>query len=143
VDVTDITWLDANGREMNDYSWNAHEERCLGMRLNGDAIDEADERGERVVGDTLMVMLNAHPTDVPFMLPHATANERWETLIDTAEPDGSPRRVLGNEAYMLKGRSVVVMRLSARAPHNRRKDDKVAALLGAPSMAAAGNDSGL
>ena len=129
ADVTDITWLDANGREMDDQSWNAHEVRCLGMRLNGDAIDEADERGERVVGDTLMVMLNAHATDVPFMLPGASANERWETLIDTAEPDGSPRRMCGSESYMLKGRSVAVLRLSARAPHDRRKEDKIAASL--------------
>jgi glycogen operon protein len=127
ADVTDITWLDANGREMDDHTWNAHEVRCLGMRLNGDAIDEADERGERVVGDTLMVMLNAHATDVPFMLPGATSNERWETLIDTAEPDGSPRRMCGSESYLLKGRSVAVLRLSARAPHNRRKEDKIAA----------------
>jgi glycogen operon protein len=126
---TDITWLDPNGREMHDETWNAHEVRCLGIRLNGDAIDEADERGERVVGDTLMVMLNAHPADVPFMLPQASPNERWETLIDTAEPDGNPRRMPGNEPYTLKGRSVVVMRLSARAPDNRRKDGRIAAAL--------------
>ena len=44
---------------MNDESWNAPDVRCLGVRLNGDAIDEADERGERIVGDTLLVMLNA------------------------------------------------------------------------------------
>ena len=69
------------------------------MRLNGDAIDEIDERGERVVGDTLMVMLNAHHADVPFVLRRPRRNERWETLLDTADPDGSPRRVRGSERY--------------------------------------------
>ena len=29
------------------------------MRLNGDAIDEVDERGERITGDTLVLLFNA------------------------------------------------------------------------------------
>jgi glycogen operon protein len=126
-DVTDITWLDPSGREMTDEMWNAHDVRCLGMRLNGDAIDEADERGERVVGDTLMVMLNAHAADVAFMLPPASPNERWETLVDTYDPQLPPRRMRGGERYTLKGRSVAVLRLSARVQPMRRLEDMVAA----------------
>ncbi len=34
------------GREMTDETWNSPDVRCLGVRLNGDAIDEVDERGE-------------------------------------------------------------------------------------------------
>ena len=45
-------------REMTDETWASHRRRCLGVRLNGDAIDEIDERGERVVDDTLLVLLN-------------------------------------------------------------------------------------
>ncbi len=122
ADVTDITWLDHTGREMTDETWNAHEVRCLGMRLNGDAIDEADERGERVVGDTLMVMLNSDPSDVPFMLPPTSPNERWEILLDTADGQPGSRRVSGAEPYALRGRSVAIFRLSARVEHNRRKE---------------------
>ena len=44
---------------MTDETWNSPDVRCLGVRLNGDAIDEVDERGERIVGDTLLIMLNA------------------------------------------------------------------------------------
>ena len=47
ADVQDIAWLDASGREMTDEVWNSPDVRCLGVRLNGDAIDELDERGER------------------------------------------------------------------------------------------------
>ena len=46
-------------REMTDETWNSPDVRCLGVRLNGDAIEEVDERGERIVGDTLLLMLNA------------------------------------------------------------------------------------
>ena len=128
AEVTDITWLDPSGREMNDRTWNSHDVRCLGMRLNGDAIDEADERGERVVGDTLMVMLNAHPIDVPFVLPSTRPNERWETLVDTADPLRGRRRLVGGELYNLEARSVAVLRLSARAAHNRRAEDLASVL---------------
>ncbi len=38
---------------MTDETWNSPDVRCVGVRLNGDAIDEIDERGERIVGDTL------------------------------------------------------------------------------------------
>jgi glycogen operon protein len=96
------------------------------MRLNGDAIDEADERGARVVGDTLMVMLNAHSTEVPFQLPTTNASERWETLIDTAYPQRTTRRLRGAERYELKARSVAVLRLTSRVLQNRRKEDRTA-----------------
>ena len=59
ADVKDIAWLDPTGREMTDETWNSPDVRCLGVRLNGDAIDEVDERGERIVGDTLLLLLNA------------------------------------------------------------------------------------
>ena len=64
---------------MTDDAWNSPETHCLGMRLNGDAIDDADEHGERVVGDTLVVMMNGSDNLVPFMLP---STERQRTLGD-------------------------------------------------------------
>src|SRR5678816_192013 len=69
ADVLDIAWLDPSGREMTDETWNSPDVRCLGVRLNGDAIDEMDERGDRIVGETLVIMLNAGEDTVPFSLP--------------------------------------------------------------------------
>ncbi len=110
-DVLDITWLDASGREMADDTWSSPGVRCLGVRLNGDAIDELDERGERIVGATLVVLLNAGVDPIPFVLPSTAATERWETLLDTADP-WQPARVLrGRERYQLQSRSMAVLRL--------------------------------
>ena len=86
ADVLDIAWIDPSGREMTDETWNSPDVRCLGVRLNGDAIDEIDERGQRIVGETLVIMLNAGEETVPFSLPETGPTERWETLIDTADP---------------------------------------------------------
>jgi glycogen operon protein len=111
-DVTDIAWIDPSGREMTDEAWAASDGRCLGMRLNGDAIAEIDERGERVVGDTLVVLINGGPDAVRFTLPALAATERWETLVDTADPWLTPHQIRGGDAYHLQGRSVAVLKLS-------------------------------
>jgi glycogen operon protein len=110
-DVLDITWLDPSGREMADDTWNSPGVRCLGVRLNGDAIDEIDERGERIVGATLVMLLNAGDKAIPFVLPATAPTERWMTLLDTADPWQPPRTLRGAERYQLQSRSMAVLRL--------------------------------
>ena len=92
-DVLDITWLDASGIEMADNTWNSPGVRCLGVRLNGDAINESDERGERIVGATLVMLLNAGDEADP--VP-AAANGRGGALGDApryGRPVGTAPRV--------------------------------------------------
>ena len=125
VDSTDITWLHPSGAEMTDADWNSPDMRCLGMRLNGDAIDEADEQGQRVIGDTVVVMLNGSDAAAAFMLPATDDSERWETLIDTWDPWRPAKRLPGGSAYELQPRSVAVLKLSGRAEPARRSADVI------------------
>ena len=81
------------------------------MRLNGDAIDEADERGERVVGDTLLVIFNAGDDGEPFVLPRRRRREWWETLLDTADPWIRHEDCEQGDRYELQARSMAVLRL--------------------------------
>jgi isoamylase len=114
AEVLDIAWLDPSGREMKDDTWNSPDVRCLGVRLNGDAIDELDERGERVVGDTLLLLLNGGPEPVAFVLPPTSPLERWQTLMDTAEPTQSPRRMRAGDRYQLRAQSMAALKLHVR-----------------------------
>jgi len=123
ADVLDIAWLDPSGREMTDQTWSAPEVRCLGVRLNGDAIDEVDERGARIVGDTLLLMLNAGEQPIAFTLPTTAPEERWETLIDTADPWAPPRRLRAGGRYELLPRSMAVLKLNCRKDDQRRVED--------------------
>jgi isoamylase len=126
AEVLDIAWLDPSGREMTDETWNSPDVRSLGVRLNGDAINETDERGERIVGDTLLLLLNADERAISFVLPPTAPPpqvERWETLIDTADPWLTPRRLRGGERYRLPERSMAVLRLSSRREELRRSSD--------------------
>ena len=65
VDVKDIYWLDPSGKEMQDEQWNTASARSLGVLIVGDALDEVDEQGRPLRGDTLLFLLNAQPLLLP------------------------------------------------------------------------------
>jgi isoamylase len=111
ADVKDIAWLDPNGSEMTDESWSAGFVRCLGVRLEGHAIDEVDEKGRPMLGDTLLVLLNAHHERIDFTLPDEDPDDRWERLVDTTDGAAAPDHFAGTGVYPLSGRSVALFRL--------------------------------
>ena len=83
--VKDVAWLAPDGREMDDDAWNADFVRSLGMLLAGNAIEEVDERGETITGNTLLVLLNAHSDAVPFTLPALEGERQWLRVVDTGD----------------------------------------------------------
>jgi len=123
AEVIDIAWLGPSGAEMTDEMWNSPEVRGLGVRLNGDAIQEVNERGDPIIGDTLLVILNAGDQPLSFVLPTSTPTERWDTLVDTADPWQQARRLRAGDRYDLPGRAVAVLKLNCRRNDRRRSTD--------------------
>jgi glycogen operon protein len=121
-EVKDLTWFRPDGDEMTEEDWTNPETRCLGLRLAGDAIDEMDERGNRLVDDTLLVLLNAHHEPVPFVLPAHRPKLQWELIRDTQEASGTRDMppMPGGDAYELEARSLAVLRLVQEAEAERR-----------------------
>jgi isoamylase len=109
--IKDVTWFEPSGKEMGDKAWNAHFARCFGFRLIGNGIDEVDEQGDPVTGDTLFVTLNAHHQRVRFVLPAHEAHQRWERILDTAETNWKKLHFLRDHTYEMKGRSIAVFRV--------------------------------
>jgi len=124
--VKDVAWLEPSGREMTDESWNAGFIRSLGVRLDGQEIGEVDERGEPIVGDTLLVLLNAHDDAIPFVLPEEGPDERWVRLIDTTDVREEAEAFPGGATYDLGGRSVVLMKLTPVAVRERTAASRAA-----------------
>jgi glycogen operon protein len=110
-DVKDVAWLAPDGREMTDEAWSADFVRSLGMLLSGDAIEEVDERGELITGDTLLILLNAHSDKVPFTLPPLDADHQWQRLFDTSDDQPTERPPRARARYPLQGRSVAVFKM--------------------------------
>ena len=124
-EVKDLAWFRPDGKEMSDEDWSNSESRCFGLRLAGDAIEELDDRGNRIVDDTLLILLNAHHEPVPFTLPAHRRKVRWEVVFDTYEPgvEARKRLVHGGEVYDLKDRSLAVLRLPRGAEGEEKNGD--------------------
>ena len=108
---------------MTDETWSLGFVKCLGVRLAGDAIDERDERGDRIAGDTLLLLLNANGEAVPFTLPALPAGCFWEECLDSSNgrhlPCASSAAV---PELSLDGRSILV--LIQRQEKRRRQTDR-------------------
>jgi isoamylase len=114
-DLHDIAWFVPDGRTFEEHDWHTEDARCLGLRLAGDAIEEMDPRGLRIVGDTLMILFNSGEEDVEFLLPPVRRRQRWHRIVDTAVPSG--RRDgswVDARRYRVRGRSFVLLRSGGR-----------------------------
>jgi glycogen operon protein len=129
-EVKDLSWFRPDGREMTEEDWLNSHTRCFGLRLAGDAIDEVDTQGHPIRDDTLLILLNAHHQRIPFVVPAHQRGVRWQTLLDTREPDGRvrrPRLLKAGASYELEARSLAMLRLTRkdvgrRATARMRKD---------------------
>jgi isoamylase len=116
-EVKDISFFSPVGEEMSDGDWNAGFVKCLGIRLAGDLINDETERGEPVVGETLLVLLNGHWEPISFSMPPTKHGHVWERLLDTADPSSVSRAYEGESEYPLSERSLVV--LVTRTPEEK------------------------
>ena len=83
-ELKDMTWLRSDGEEMNPEDWQRPWIASIGLMLGGDAIRMLDEKGQRVVGDGLLVLMNAHHEPVTFSLPE-DGGGTWLLELDTAD----------------------------------------------------------
>ncbi|MEZ6127647.1 MAG: glycogen debranching protein GlgX [Planctomycetaceae bacterium] len=115
--VKDIAWLAPTGQELTDHEWNSGCVSAIGVRLNGASIDEVDERGQHVTGDTLLVLLSNRPESESFLLPRHKPSERWVPVFDTSRSNVDDVPPLSAaDTYPLEGRSVAVLMLKGGWP---------------------------
>jgi glycogen operon protein len=86
-EVRDIIWLRHDGEPMNDQDWSNPSTSSLALSLAGQGVDEVDESGALITDDDLLIMLNASPSDLDFVLaPAESSDKSWELVVDTADP---------------------------------------------------------
>jgi glycogen operon protein len=108
--LKDLAWFRPDGLEMTEEDWRQPYVRSLAYLLGGDTIATPDERGERIVGDTLLVLLNAHSEAVNYTLPDIDWGREWEILVDTAGASDAKRdRLYARGQVEVAPRSLVVL----------------------------------
>jgi glycogen operon protein len=110
--LPDAWWFRLDGHKMGQRDWGQADGHVLGLFLNGEEIPSRTARGEEVVGDSFLLLFNAHHEDVTFRLPARAFGARWSHELSTAEPELAPgaRSAQARERLVVKARSVVCLR---------------------------------
>jgi len=111
-ELGDIAWFTPVGEHMSGADWSAGYARSVAVFLNGEAIAEPDDRGERVIGDSFLLLFNAHHEDIDFTLPNGDYGLQWAVALDTAVPqlDAEVISIQGGKTVGVTARSIIVLR---------------------------------
>jgi glycogen operon protein len=88
----DLAWLRADGQEMTAAEWHDASNHVLGMLIRGEATDEVDERGRRLLGEAILLLVNGGARSKTFTLPTLDGVGGWAEIINTAHPTPRPVR---------------------------------------------------
>ncbi|WP_346295022.1 glycogen debranching protein GlgX [Rhodopseudomonas sp. P1] len=111
LEVRDVTWINANGGEMQQEHWDDPNVKCFGMLLDG----RAQTTGIRRHGEdaTVLLVMNSFDGVVEFTLPEVPHGSKWSLLIDTNLPSGIPDEQFAcGEVYQVTARSVLLFGLT-------------------------------
>ncbi len=112
--MKDLAWFRPNGTEMSPEDWQKPFVRSLAFLLGGDATAMVDEKGKHIVGEPLLVLLNAHHEPITFALPGSEWGVSWEVVTYTG--DGiSANGLKVDRTFELIGRSMAVLVLARAA----------------------------
>jgi glycogen operon protein len=104
--VPDVSWYAAGGAPMREADWGSHS--ALAVFLNGDDIPSYGRRGERLQGDSFLLLVNAHDAPVQFTLPPPELGARWAVELTTGRLDAD--ELAARDAVATEPRSVAVLR---------------------------------
>jgi glycogen operon protein len=111
--LKDVTWINANGSEMEDQHWGDTNMRCFGMLLDGRSpVSGVKQRGKEA---TLLMIVNGHHDLVSFTLPESSGGSSWSLLIDTNIEDMSAQSQRETfqigDPYQVTARSLLLFQL--------------------------------
>ncbi|MET4222881.1 glycogen debranching protein GlgX [Oerskovia enterophila] len=84
-EIPDIDWFDLSGSRMDTTDWNQGYAQSVMVFLGGDDLPERDRRGEPIVDDSFLLLLNASDRTLDFTLPVTAYGAAWRTLVSTAD----------------------------------------------------------
>ena len=108
LEVKDVTWINASGKEMQKSDWEDGKMHCFGMLIDGRAQTSGIKR--RASDVTLLIVLNGYYDSVKFTLPEFVGGDQWLTFIYTNDPERSEASALKTgDKYEVAGRSLLLL----------------------------------
>lgn len=105
----DTRWLNTDGVDMSREEWKSAYIRCMGIMLQGEPINDADQLGEPISDKTLLILFNSYWEEVSFRMPQKEPSSQWKILFDTdAEPTRGLAEIITN-TYQIQPRSMVLL----------------------------------
>ncbi|MFI6620253.1 glycogen debranching protein GlgX [Streptomyces sp. NPDC050528] len=115
-ELSDIAWFTPEGKEMTQRDWDSAQASALSVFLNGNAISEPGQRGERIADDSFLMMFNASPETLEFVVP-VDHGRQWQVVVDTARvgrvPPGTGVKVQAGKRVTLVEWSLKVLQRPA------------------------------
>ncbi|MFD1507748.1 glycogen debranching protein GlgX [Georgenia yuyongxinii] len=108
-EIGEIEWFTPEAHDMSDENWADDHARAVMVFLNGQAIPEPDARGERIVDDSVLLLLNADAAARKFTLPGADYGAKWSVVLDTSSRRSSGSAVRAGATVTVQDRSVVIL----------------------------------
>ena len=109
--LPDVAWFRPDGRPIAQRNWRDPGLRSLAVFLNGDEIPTPTDRGERLTGDSFLMIANAASERVLFTLPPRRFGLRWELALSTSEPDAeNDRSYPARTEIAMEAHSLLVIR---------------------------------
>ena len=94
----EIAWFRADGDTMGDEDWTNGFTRAVAVFLNGSVLPDVDMRGEPVVDDSFLLLMNGHDEPLDFLLPDTSFGAEWAVALDTGDTGDTGDTVRPGEA---------------------------------------------
>ncbi|BCJ55569.1 glycogen operon protein GlgX homolog [Actinoplanes sp. NBRC 14428] len=108
--LPDLEWFTPDGRQMAGDDWGNDFGRAVALFVNGEGIRERGQYGQRHVDSSFLLFFNAHDAPIEFATPPTEYGEKWEKVIETAEPSPDrPNVVEAGSTILVPDRSLIVL----------------------------------
>jgi len=81
--VRDIAWYGSDGKDVSDEGWKDGWNKSIALLLNGQTLNVTDVEGRPVVDNSFLILVNAAPEGVEYVLPAPPGKHPWRQVLDT------------------------------------------------------------
>jgi isoamylase len=108
IAMMDIAWFNTDGNHVSDQTWHTEWNRAVCVLLNGQTLEVTDEKGQPVIDNSFLLIINAAQDGVEFTLPPCQTGTAWCQIVSTENIDDPFAQGEAGEKVIIGGRSLLL-----------------------------------